>query len=890
MIKTSKPLRLYRFTAIAAVLAALQAALIAALFFQIQSISTDYSAFQANASIERGRLRAIRASAGYVGFIDYFRSYVISRDPRDYAAAAKSLGEIQENLRTLPTDDMSPKAIAALDVLKKTFEQYRKHLDFAASRDGQALSVSELDRHVDVDDLPAAAALTTLREELEARTAQESDELAQQVQSVAKTTILGLLFVPVLLGFGFWLFKAHVALGKRSEALSEANQLARETLSELDAAIIEVEVSKHRLVEILANSPIGAGVVYTDGRIEFANHKGLEMLGAAESDLASFRFQDMLAQTGDATRLAGLINDAEPAIDVEFQLRKRNGELFPALVSILPLPEADRRVFWLYDIGERKRIEETLEAARRAAESANMAKSQFVANMSHEIRTPMNAIIGLSQLATQFDLADRPRSYVEKIHAASQNLLRIINDILDFSKIEAGKLSIESITFDLESVLDSLVRSCGLQAHQKGIELIFRIDTSMSRHFLGDPGRLGQVLLNLVGNAIKFTDRGTVTVSVQRLDGHDQDGFLRFTVTDTGPGMTREEIGRLFQPFTQADESTTRRFGGTGLGLTISRQLVELMGGSIGVSSDPGAGSKFWFELALPVADPASAVPRPGSEFLGLRALIVDDSQPARETLRNYLESIGMSVMEADSGRAAVALVRERQQRDAFSLMLVDWRMPGMDGLETVRQIVAMLGEQQRHEIVMISAYDLDNLRASASDLPICSYLSKPISPSRLHDAIMACLHPSKIAREVESAGYDMPEVPPWMRGKRLLLAEDNRINQFVAIEMLEHLGFEVEVAENSAEAIECIKRQRYAAVLMDVQMPVLDGVSATRAIRALTDVPSGQSSIPIIALTAGAMKEDLARCKAAGMNALMTKPIDARTLVETLETTLERD
>ncbi len=882
---------MYRFTVIAAVLAALQAALIATLFFQINHIASDFQDFQASSRVERNRFRAVRASAGYTGFIDHFRSYIVTRDPRDYARASAALDDVQDNLKAIPAEGLSPPALDAVGVLSQTFETYRQRLAFAGSPQAQSMSAVELDRAVDVDDQPASSALATLRTEIETRNTQQADALQAQVQSVARTSILGLAFVPVLLGFGWWLYRAHLTLAKRTESLAQANRVAKGALSDLDRAIIDVEVGKHRLFEILANSPIGAGVVGVDGRVELANARALAMLGLDESALEQYRFHDMLASTLDQERLSGQLASVDPMLDREFQLRPRSGAAFPALVSILPLPERDRRVFWLYDIGERKRIEESLETARRAAESANMAKSQFVANMSHEIRTPMNAIIGLSQLATQFDLAERPRSYLEKIHSASQNLLRIINDILDFSKIEAGKMSIERITFDLETVLDSLVRSAGLQAHQKGLELIFRIDTAMARHFIGDPGRLGQVLLNLVGNAIKFTDRGTVTVAIQRVDtGGDHQAQLRFTVTDTGAGMTRDEIGRLFKPFTQADESTTRRFGGTGLGLTISRQLVELMGGAIGVESDPGVGSRFWFTLALPIADPGAQAPKPGKEYEGLEALVVDDSAPARETLRSYLETIGMKVVEAESGRAAIALVQARQARAGFALMLVDWRMPGLDGLETVRQVVAMLEPHQLPEIVMISAYDLDNLKALASNLPIGSFLTKPISPSRLHDAISACLHPAKAVHAEAGAGYEMPEVPDWLRGKLLLLAEDNRINQFVATEMLEHLGFAVEVAENGAEAIEKVRRKRYDAVLMDVQMPVLDGLSATRQIRALTDAPAEHLAVPIIALTAGAMKEDLARCKAAGMNALMTKPIDAHTLVQTLSETLKRD
>ncbi len=529
------------------------------------------------------------------------------------------------------------------------------------------------------------------------------------------------------------------------------------------------------------------------------------------------------------------------------------------------------------DIDARKEAEQAFQAAQRelekashAAREANEAKSVFLANMSHEIRTPMNAVIGLSHLALKTDLTPRQRDYVLKIKSSGQHLLGIINDILDFSKIEAGKLSIETIDFDLDKVLENVGNLMSEKAAAKGLELIFEVEPEVSAYFQGDPLRLGQILINFCNNAVKFTDTGEVAVKVRVLEDTEDSQLVEFSVSDTGIGMTQSEIARLFQAFEQADASTTRKYGGTGLGLAISKQLTELMGGEVSVESEPGKGSVFRFTARL---GKGSEVPRPRllqSDLRGRRVLIIDDNPHARAVLAGMLTNMTFVADEAASGAEAVEMVRQAAARgEPYEIAFIDWQMPGLNGIETGKRLLALPDVATPPHLVMVTAYGREEVLKQAEETGFENVLIKPVTSSILFDTAVVALGTQRERAETVQAGpsFDIER----MRGARVLLVEDNEINQEVAMGQLEDAEVFVDLAENGAVALRLVRENEYDVVLMDMQMPVMDGIEATRIIRA----DQRFDKLPIIAMTANAMASDRALCLDAGMNDHIAKPID---------------
>ncbi|MEN3111559.1 response regulator [Uliginosibacterium paludis] len=524
------------------------------------------------------------------------------------------------------------------------------------------------------------------------------------------------------------------------------------------------------------------------------------------------------------------------------------------------------------DISAQKKAEVQMAQAKELAEEAARVKADFLANMSHEIRTPMNAVIGMVHLLQKTSLDDRQRDYLDKVQRSSRHLLGILNDILDFSKIEAGKLGLEQGDFELERVLRNVADLIGEKAAAKGLELIFDVAPDVPATLTGDALRVGQVLINYANNAVKFTETGEVTIEVRRLAASDEQVTLRFTVHDTGIGLTEAQKGGLFQSFQQADASVTRRFGGTGLGLAISKSLAELMGGEVGVESTPGQGSSFWFSavFGLPAEGAHALLPDP--DLRGLRVLVVDDNAQARSVLADMLTGMSFKARTAASGAEALALVGQADASgEAFGVIFMDWQMPRMDGLELARRVRG-LALAEPPAMVMVTAYGREEVMKAAPAAGIASVLVKPVAPSMLFDTVMRAL--GRSAGSSTRGAAPAPELDARLAaiaGARLLLVEDNELNQEVACGLLRDAGFEVDVAANGLLALEALRKSTYDLVFMDMQMPVMDGTTAAVEVRRIP----GLSDIPIVAMTANAMQADRDRCIDAGMDDFLTKPIE---------------
>lgn len=570
-------------------------------------------------------------------------------------------------------------------------------------------------------------------------------------------------------------------------------------------------------------------------------------------------------------------------------LRDESGEVVNILTSVLDISDRIKMEIDLQDqVEELDEVQsamlnmmEDLDEEKEKAEAATRAKSDFLANMSHEIRTPMNAVIGMTHLALQTELNSKQRDYLTKTDISAKALLRIINDILDFSKIEAGRLDIEKTEFHLDEVIDNLANLLIVQVEEKGLELLFHTEQDVPEKLVGDPLRLGQILLNMAGNAVKFTEQGEIVVSVEVLEFEKGGVFLKFEVSDTGIGMSREQQQKLFQPFSQADTSTTRKFGGTGLGLAICKKLAELMEGEIGVESEPGKGSTFWFTARLGLHNHARApVKRLVDDFREMRVLVVDDNKTSREILTEALSSMGCKVDTVSSGQEAIEKLQAASSDDPFELVLMDWKMPGMNGIEATRRIKNNKKLAEVPTVIMVTAYGREEIMRQADSVGMAGFLVKPVNQSVLFNTIMEVF-----GRHVEKIRHDdimiasRNEGLEAIRGARVLLVEDNEINQEVALELLQADGLIVTIANNGKEALEYASKAQFDLILMDIQMPEMDGFEATSEIHKIERCKKW----PIIAMTAHAMAGDREKSLEAGMVEHINKPIDPDQLKRTL-------
>jgi PAS domain S-box-containing protein len=674
--------------------------------------------------------------------------------------------------------------------------------------------------------------------------------------------------------------------------VSNHNLVIYNDITERKRAEEALRESEERFRTLVETMRVGLTAVDSNGVLIYANeqfckmlgHSMDEVIGRPTTDFYYYEEQRQAQKEVFAKRRAGM-RDASP---YEIVWRTKDGQKLYTILSPSPHFDADGHFTGSSgiqtDITELKQMEVELLKAKEEAEAANRAKTEFLASMSHEIRTPMNAIIGMADLLLETQLTPEQQQYVQVFQSAGENLLNIINDIIDISKVEAGHVQLETIDFDLNSIVEKICDVMAVRAHKKDLELMYNITPEVPSELLGDPTRLRQVLVNFIGNAIKFTDKGEIFIQVESKGIKNGRVELLFSVKDTGIGMSAEQMQTIFDPFTQADSSITRKYGGTGLGLAISKQLVELMGGHIQVESKPGRGSTFSFTAQFGIqVEPKGLIQKSMVDMKGVKVLVVDDNETNRMILRNSLSKLGAVVTETDSGEHGLAeFKRAMDAANPYKLALIDRRMPGMDGFELAKHIKETMGNIKNTAVMMLTSDNRSGDFALCKELDIAFYLVKPVKKTELMDAIATIM-----GRKIESVVGKIPEVNPVdfskTRSFHLLLVEDSADNRLIIQAYFKRTSDHVDIAENGAIAVEKFKSGKYDLVLMDVQMPVMDGYTATREIRKW-EQERGRKETPIIALTAHAMKEDLQKSIEAGCTDHLTKPIKRATLMEAVQ------
>ncbi|RUO73374.1 response regulator [Idiomarina ramblicola] len=617
------------------------------------------------------------------------------------------------------------------------------------------------------------------------------------------------------------------------------------------------------------------------GNRAFANDFGIapeDLAGKSDAEVESLASNEVLLERDKRT-----FSQKSPSVNAEIELKVNSKSQWVEHSSV-PLYDDDHNIIGIlgsyYDISGIKSVAEEMEKAKETAERANQSKGEFLANMSHEIRTPINAIVGMANLCLKTELSQKQKRYIKVIDSSSQALLGVINDILDFSKIDAGKLTVERIPFDLQDVLTSLADMFAYRAYDKDLEFIINLPANIPTRLIGDPLRLNQVLVNLISNAIKFTEDGEINVAVNLLDSSQDSVLLRISVTDTGIGMDEEQRANLFKAFTQADTSTTRKYGGTGLGLAISRRLILLMGGDIGVTSASGQGSTFYIEVELPLQTEQDNSHHQYllKKLTGVRILAIDDNLSTREMLYEMLRSYQVDVKVCRTAEQALQVFQQSvEESSPYQLVLVDWRLPGMDGLEFCQKITERYDDDTRPKLTLATGYYAEELSEKAKQAGVNDIISKPFTASTLGRSLTSTLFQRELPDANDADSGD--GIPESILRAPILVVEDNEINQQVAREILSSHKFKVDIVENGQLAVEAVHNKNYSLVLMDIQMPVMDGLKAAQTIRA----DFNYQQLPILAMTANAMSGDEERSLAAGMQGHIAKPIDEQQLIKAI-------
>jgi two-component system, sensor histidine kinase and response regulator len=679
--------------------------------------------------------------------------------------------------------------------------------------------------------------------------------------------------------------QAHAGLEAR--VLERTRELQTE-VGERKLAEQALEERKSFLNSLIENTPMGIVAMDARGAIQMCNRAFEKLFLYRQQDLIGKPLFEVLSSPELRTEMESNLQQLESGIPTHLvtQRRRHDGSLVDVEAFSVPLGGEGHytgAVLLYQDITERKRGEEALKLAKETAEAGSRAKSEFLANMSHEIRTPMNGILGMTELVLDTELDGEQRNYLNLAKVSADSLLSLINDILDYSKIEAGKLEIDAIDFNLGDSLGDTMKTLSLRAHQKGLELAFEIKPDVPDGLVGDPGRLRQIIVNLVGNAVKFTERGEVVLYVETESRTNDDIHIHFTVADTGIGIAPEKQAVIFEAFNQADGSMTRKYGGTGLGLTISSRLLELMGGRIWVESDSGRGSRFHFivRFGLQKVPTRNVVPRDPTSLRDMRVLVVDDNATNRQILLKMLETWHTKPTAVESGARAMVTLREAMGLGReFPLILIDAQMPEMDGF-ALAEAIKRNPDWRTATVMMLSSAGQRGDAIRCRELGVAAYLTKPVRQVELLDAILIALG-TRAENKISPALVTRHTVRESRNRLHILLVEDNAVNQLVALRLLEKYGHTVSVAANGKKALEALEKEQYDVVLMDVQMPEMNGWEATRAIRQ-TEMATGMH-IPIVAMTAHAMKGDEELCRAAGMDAYLTKPIHTQELISVLE------